>query len=263
VTGPLLGRLLDPRQPVEVQVAAVRAFGQFPEPAGAAERLLEPSRWPTYTPPVREAVLNVLVARDAHAIRLLDALARGEVAASAVGSQRRARLENSKNPVIGERARAWFAASGGRARETYDRLRPAVEALTGDTRRGADLFAAQCRACHTFKGAGGSVGPDLSGIRTQPAEAILQHLLLPDAEITAGYETYSIDTRDGRTLVGRIDSETPMSLTLRDVASQTHAILRSDVSSIAHMPGSLMPAGLDQALSAQALADVIAYLKAP
>jgi putative heme-binding domain-containing protein len=257
-----LVRLVDPREPAEVQVAAVRALGQFPDAAGSADHLLDGARWKSYTPLVREAVLTLVVARDSYAMRLLDAVARGEIAASALGLPRRARLEGSKNAAVGDRARALFAQAGaGSAGEAYARLRPVVETLTGDAPRGATLFTAHCRACHAFDGAGGSVGPDLSGIRSQPVEAILQHLIVPDAEIAAGYETYSIETKDGRTIVGRIESETPASLTVRDVASQAHAILRTGVASIAAIPGSLMPAGFDQSLSAEALADLIAYVK--
>jgi putative heme-binding domain-containing protein len=125
------------------------------------------------------------------------------------------------------------------------------------------VFTAHCRACHTFNGQGGSLGPDLSGVRSQTADAILLHVLAPDAEITAGYEAYTVELRDGQTQVGRIESETPQSLTLRDAASATRTIRRPDIAAISLLPGSLMPAGFDQALSAQALADVVAYLRAP
>jgi putative heme-binding domain-containing protein len=247
---------------VAVQTAAVRALGTFPDATGAAARLVEPSRWLAYTPQVRETALTVLVSRDAPVRILFDAIERGDIAASAVGAARRDRLEDHRNQALRARARALFAGAGaGGGREAYERLRPAVEALTGDERRGAALFTAQCRACHTFNGAGGSLGPDLSGMPGQPADAILLHVLAPDAEITAGYETYTVELRDGRALVGRIESEAPQSVALRDAASGLHTVLRSDIRTMSLVPGSLMPAGFDQALSAQALADLIAYLR--
>jgi putative heme-binding domain-containing protein len=125
------------------------------------------------------------------------------------------------------------------------------------------VFATHCRTCHTFNGQGGTLGPDLSGLGSQPADAILRHVLVPDAEITAGYQGYLVELRDGRTLAGRIESEAPQSLTLHDAASATHTVLRADMSSLTLLPGSLMPAGFDQALSPQGLADLIAYLRAP
>ena len=124
------------------------------------------------------------------------------------------------------------------------------------------IFASYCATCHTFGDVGGRLGPDLSGIRNQPADAILLHALVPDYEITPGYQCYVLDTRDGRTLVGRMESEAPNSLTLRDGSSQSHVILRGDVVTVSASPRSLMPADLERTMSEQELADVIGYLKA-
>jgi putative heme-binding domain-containing protein len=121
---------------------------------------------------------------------------------------------------------------------------------------------AHCAACHAVDGAGGQVGPDLSGIRNQPADAILLHVIAPDYEISAGYQAYVVETRDRRTLVGRLESEAPNSLTLRDGASQQHVILRSDVVSVSASTRSLMPPELERAMSEQDMADLIAWLKA-
>jgi putative heme-binding domain-containing protein len=239
-------------------------MAEFPDATGAVARLSDAGRWARYTPEVREAVLTVLTSRAATVRLLLEALDRGDVAVSALGPSRRRRLEQHRDDAIRERATALFAAvPASTGRDAYERLRPAVESLTGVASRGAPLFATHCRACHTFNGQGGAIGPDLSGLRSQTADAILRHVLVPDAEITAGFEAYTVEFRDGRALAGRIESEAPQSLTLRDAASAVHTVLRADVASISALPGSLMPAGFDQALSAQELADLIAFLLAP
>jgi putative membrane-bound dehydrogenase-like protein len=260
---PQLTSLLDPRQPTAVQAAAARALGDLPEAAGAAASLLDRTRWVRYTPQVRETVLQVLVGRDANITVLLDALERGDIDPSTIPPGRRSRLEQHPTEAHATRAQRIFARTAGPSgsREVYERLRPAVDRLTGSADRGAPLFATHCRACHTFNDGGGAIGPDLSGVRSQPADALLRHILVPEAEITAGYETYVAELRDGRTIAGRIESEAPQSLTLRDAASVLHTVLRSDLAAVSRQPGSLMPAGFDQALSAQELADLIAYLR--
>ena len=68
-------------------------------------------------------------------------------------------------------------------------------------------------------------------------------------------------TRDERTVFGRLDTEAPSSMTLRDAAGQAHTILRTDIKSMTAATSSLMPAGLDQTMSSGELADLIAYLK--
>jgi putative heme-binding domain-containing protein len=264
-SGAQVAALIDPRQPAAVQAAAVRALGQVPAATGALELLVEPARWARFTPEVRDAALASLVGRAAGVRLLLDAIERGRIDAAAIPPARRARLEQHRDGALATRAQGVFARAGGSEdnRDAYARLRPAVQAVTGAATRGAGVFATHCRTCHTFNGQGGTLGPDLSGLGSQPADAILRHVLVPDAEITAGYQGYLVELRDGRTLAGRIESEAPQSLTLHDAASATHTVLRADMSSLTLLPGSLMPAGFDQALSPQGLADLIAYLRAP
>ena len=134
-------------------------------------------------------------------------------------------------------------------------------AHTGDPARGATAFTKYCAACHSFNDRGGGVGPDLSGIRNQPADALLLHIALPDYEITPGYEAYTVGVRDGRTLIGRLESEAPNSLTLRDGTGQSHTIARTEITSMTAATSSLMPAGFAEAMSPGELADLIAYLK--
>ena len=87
-------------------------------------------------------------------------------------------------------------------------------------------------------------------------------MLVPDYEVSPGYQAYVIETRGRQTLVGRLESEAPNSLTLRDGAGQQHVILRSDVISVSASTRSLMPPELERAMTGQDMRDLIAYLKA-
>ena len=261
-SAPLL-QLLAPTRPAVVQVAAVRALTRMRDTTAAAS-LLEPARWQAYTPRVRDAVLTAMTAEDRLVHILLDAVARKDVSPAAIGASRARRLVAHRDPRISTRARTLLAgldAAGGLP--MYQRARTDVLARPGVPSRGRQQFAAQCVACHTFGSGGGRVGPDLSGIRNQPADTLLLHILVPDYEITPGYESYAVQTRDGRTLTGRLESETAGSLTIRDAAGEAHTVLRTDVASLAAAQGSLMPATFHEVLSSQDLADLIAYLKAP
>ena len=146
--------------------------------------------------------------------------------------------------------------------QVYERLRATLLTRTANATSGKLVFARHCSACHTVHGAGGQVGPDLSGIRNQPADAILLHVVVPDYEIAAGYQAYAVQTRDGRTIVGRLESEAPNSVTIRDGSSQRQVILRSEVISISASTYSLMPNELERTMSEQDLANLIGYLKA-
>ncbi len=134
-----------------------------------------------------------------------------------------------RNAAIQKRARALLAGlESGDRMQIYERLRGTVlEPDRERVERQEGLRRALCDLSRDRRRLADSVGPDLSGIRNQPADAILLHVLVPDYEIAAGYQSYVVETRDGRTLVGRLESEAPNSVTLRDGASQAHVILRS------------------------------------
>jgi putative membrane-bound dehydrogenase-like protein len=260
--GRTLQSLIAPRQSSEIQVAAVRAVLQLRDRTATAS-LLERGRWQAFTPQVRETVLSILLSDESQTTILLDAIERGSIDGAALGPSRRTRLMTHRDAVIQKRARALLAGlESGDRMQIYDRLRGAVLERTASAASGRKVFAGHCASCHAIDGTGGQVGPDLSGLRNQPADAILLHVVVPDYEIAAGYQTYVVETRDGRTLVGRLESEAPNSLTLRDGAAQAHVILRSDVVSMSASVRSLMPAELERAMSEQDLADLIGYLKA-
>jgi len=260
--GRTLQGLIAPRRSSEIQVAAVRALLQLGDRAGAAS-LLERARWQTFTPQVRETVIAALLSDDAQTTILLDAIEQGSIEGVALGPSRRSRLMTHRDASIQKRARALLAGlESGDRMLVYDRLRGTVLSRTASPPSGKNVFAAHCATCHAIDGTGGQVGPDLSGIRNQPADAILLHVVVPDYDIAAGYQSYVVETRDGRTLVGRLEAEAPNSVTLRDGAAQAHVILRSDVLSMSASIRSLMPAELERAMSEQDLADLIAYLKA-
>ena len=261
LAGPFLERLLATHLPSQIQIAAVRALAQLHDDR-AISTLVNAARWATFTPAVREAVFSSLLGDAQHTLTLLSALEQGSIPITAVGPSRRARLLNHRDDDIRERARRAFAAvTSGDRMQVYERLRAALANKAGDPARGQHVFAAHCASCHAVGGAGGQLGPDLSGIRNQPADAILLHVLVPDFEITPAYEGYVVETRDGKTLVGRLESEAPNSLTLRDASSQPHVVLRDQVASMTASTTSLMPSELERAMSEQDLADLIRFLK--
>jgi putative membrane-bound dehydrogenase-like protein len=262
LAGTTLTGLLASHYSSEIQIAAVRALAQLPDRAAVAT-LVDPRRWEGFTPQVREAVLSNLMTGDRQTLVLLDALDKKSIGGTELGASRRSRLMNHRNPEIKARARGLLAAAeSGDRMQVYERLRGTVLNQPANAARGKQVFASQCAVCHAVDGTGGQVGPDLSGIRNQPAEAILLHLVVPDYEIAAGYQAYVVQTRDGSTLTGRLESEAANSVTLRDGSSQQHAILRRDIVAMAASTHSLMPTELERAMTEQALADLIAYLKA-
>src|SRR5262249_57106867 len=118
------------------------------------------------------------------------------------------------------------AMAGERARAYQSYLD--VIKLVPDPARGRTVFRRECAQCHRLDQEGTAVGPDLFGIRNQPKEAILLHILVPDHEITPGFAAYTVATRDGRVLTGLIASEAPSSLTLLQPLGKEETIPRDE-----------------------------------
>ena len=258
--GAALQSLIAPQTPNELQAAAVRALSQLPG-AKAGEWFVERERWRSYTPPVRDAVLTAMLSQPALQLVLLEAVEKGVVQPWAVPANRRNPLLKHRDAAVAARAAKAFQPQGAADRMKVYEDHKAILALPANAKNGKAVFVKTCAACHQFAGEGQRVGPELTGVRLQPAEAILLHILVPDAEIYPGFTTYEAETKDGRSLTGLLTSDTPTSVTLRAAQGIEETILRSNLAKLTSSSTSLMPNELEKTMTRQELADLMAFLK--
>ncbi|VTS03779.1 heme-binding protein : Putative membrane-bound dehydrogenase OS=Singulisphaera acidiphila (strain ATCC BAA-1392 / DSM 18658 / VKM B-2454 / MOB10) GN=Sinac_7042 PE=4 SV=1: HEAT_2: Cytochrom_C [Gemmata massiliana] len=136
----------------------------------------------------------------------------------------------------------------------------------GDVRRGQLVFNSaktNCVACHKVGYVGGTVGPDLTKIGSIRTERdLLESVVFPSASFVRSYEPVRVVTTDDRTLNGVLKKDAPDEIVIVVAADKEERIARADIGSIAPSIVSLMPAGMEQLLTPQELADLIAFLKA-
>ena len=84
---------------------------------------------------------------------------------------------------------------------------------------------------------------------------------MPSASIVRDYGTVNILTEEGRTISGVITSEKANALTIQQSTGQQTQVSKDEVIKMQSNPVSIMPNGLDEAMSEQDLADVVKYLK--
>jgi putative membrane-bound dehydrogenase-like protein len=138
-------------------------------------------------------------------------------------------------------------------------------AMHGDAKHGAEVFfspAALCSSCHTYRGRGADVGPDLSEVRKKYGQAeILDAILNPSAAIAFGFDTWLIETTEGQLLSGFIlaDGENVL---LKDTSGKRSVIAAADIAARTKQKLSTMPDNVGLGLSPQDLADVVALLSA-
>ncbi|WP_461785569.1 PVC-type heme-binding CxxCH protein [Prosthecobacter sp.] len=224
------------------------------QPQGGVEFLLE--GWDQRTPALRVQILETLLSNDAWTLALLK---RPE--AKSADAATRARLMKHPKKNIANLAEKVFADSTSATRAAVvEKFKPALK-LQGDAARGKAVFASVCISCHKLDGVGLELGPDLRSVAQHDAEKLLNSILDPSAIIEPGFMAYHCTLKSGEQLYGVIATETSASLTLKMAGNITKSVLRSDVASLKSAGTSLMPEGLEAAMTPQSLADLIAYLK--
>ncbi len=259
LAGPPLLRLAGGERDEDLRIAAIRALSGFAKPE-VVKALLAPGKWGGYTPVLREVVLSALLSNPAHLTALLDAMEAGHLPAAAVPRVRRGALLNSKDAVLRARAEKLWSGPPADRQKAMESAKAAL-ALKADAKNGKVIFKNLCATCHRLDREGFELGPDLLDMRNQTKESILFHIVAPEAEVNVAYAPYLVETRDGRAFAGILSSENPTSITLRMPLGTEETLLRANISKLEALPGSLMPAGLEQAMSQQELADLVGYLK--
>jgi putative membrane-bound dehydrogenase-like protein len=132
--------------------------------------------------------------------------------------------------------------------------------LTGDPARGKDTVT-RCLMCHTIAGTGAEVGPALDGWgRGKSAEVVATAIVRPNAEIAHGYDGTELRTKDGLTIQGLLIKEGDP-LMMRSMGGITQIVPADRVASRRRMQESLMMSAAQLGLTAQDVADLVAFLR--
>jgi putative heme-binding domain-containing protein len=92
---------------------------------------------------------------------------------------------------------------------------------------------------------------------------LLEDILDPNKEVVYDYRSYLLVTNRGQMLTGLLGSESGTTVKLRRADGAEDVVLRSDIQELRASGKSLMPEGLEQLLTVQGLADVLAFLREP
>jgi putative heme-binding domain-containing protein len=136
----------------------------------------------------------------------------------------------------------------------------APERSTGDPEAGSGVYQRSgCVTCHTIRGAGGFLGPDLTDVGAKRALRYLrQSVTDPSADISLDYRSVSVTDRQGRTVSGVHLNEDEYSIHLRDADGNLRSFFKRDLAAIALPRQSLMPSYTS--LSPVDLDNLVAYL---
>ena len=194
---------------------------------------------------------------------LLQAIQNGVIPANQVPFARRAVLLRSTDAQVKELAMELFGNAAPSPRKEVIAKYQTALSMKGDASRGKVVFETACATCHRAGDLGKDVGPNLATIRQWNADQVLSNILDPNREVAPNFVSYTIETKDGRTLDGIIADESAASVTLKRADDVTETVLRRDIISISGSGLSLMPEGLEAAITVEQMADLIAFLLPP
>ena len=130
----------------------------------------------------------------------------------------------------------------------------------GDARAGEQFFFGKgnCGGCHSVRGRGGWIGPDLSEIgRRHSLSEIETALREPGRRITPGFQVATVRLRDGASIRGLLKNESTFDLQLQGLDGRLHLLTRDQISGVDRDKNALMPA-VDA--GAPEYPDLLAYL---
>jgi len=135
----------------------------------------------------------------------------------------------------------------------------------GDIRRGQAIFNSQkaaCSTCHTIGYLGGHIGPDLTSIgQVRTERDLLESIVYPSASFVRSYEPYIVKTKSEEEYSGILQKDAPDEVVLVTGPTTEVRVARTEIAEMRPGTVSVMPAGLDQQLTRQELADLVAFLK--
>ena len=114
----------------------------------------------------------------------------------------------------------------------------------GDTAAGEQFFFGKgnCHTCHTVRGRGGWIGPDLSDIATHRSLSEIESALNQTGRQTArNYTVANVRLRDGTSLRGLVKNESTFDMQLQGLDGQLHLLTRDEIAAEDREKNSLMP----------------------
>ncbi|GAA4301588.1 c-type cytochrome [Compostibacter hankyongensis] len=254
----LLKSLIVPREPLPVQLAALRALSLVPG-LEVSQYILQ--RWLTLSPELRNAAINAFMSDDRRIDLLLNAVASGKINTGEISWSQSVRLRSLGNMELRKRARTLLTQKSDERENVIKDYRAALS-LKGDAAKGKAIFQQNCSVCHQVRGKEGrAFGPDLGTVHAWAPSDIMINILDPNRSIAHGYDSWDVSLNNGESAQGIISEETPTAITLSDANGHTSNIARQDIKSLKALKLSPMPLGLEKKIDKQQMADLLSFLR--
>jgi putative membrane-bound dehydrogenase-like protein len=252
---PVMKNLLTSNQPVELTTAAIALLKKF---SATSTSPLIYDILPKAGPGLKRDLVTILTANGTTALELFKRMDKGEFPTAWVDVEKRWAYQRGKGEMAELAKKLFGEANSNRAAVVTAYLDAAKK--PGDAKKGQQVFATICITCHKHGTMGVDVGPPLSDVKVKPPEGLLSDILDPNRMFEARWSAYSIETKDGRTLSGLIQNETSDAIVLAMMGGAKETISRSAIKEMKSLDRTLMPDGLEAAITKEQMSDLLAFL---
>lgn len=144
----------------------------------------------------------------------------------------------------------------------FEPVRIVPQIAGGDWKAGRALYhgKAACFTCHTIRGEGQAVGPDLTNQMHRDYNSVLNDLKKPSATLNPDALAYVVTQTSGVITTGTRHAETGDELQLAQPGGAIARIKKSDIKKTEPLPVSLMPEGIEKLLTPAELRDLMTFL---
>lgn len=253
---PMMRGLLTGNPSAEMSGAAVALLKRF---AATSTAPLIYELLPKVGPAVKRELVPILTGNATTALALFKRMEKGEFPTAWVDVETRWRYQRGAGEMAVLAKKLFGEASGDRAGVVSEYMASATT-MKGDAGRGKQVFAMVCTACHKHGDLGVDVGPPLADVKVKPPEALLSDILDPNRMFEARWSAYQIDTKDGRLLSGLVTAESADHVTVAMMGGATETLARGAIKEMKSLDRTLMPVGLEAAITKEQMADLLAFL---
>lgn len=256
--GDELKRLIRPQESVRLQQQVLSYLSKAGE-EDYVRFLLD--RWTGLSPELRNVAVASLLTSKERIHSLLEGLESGTVMPSHIPWGNTVFLMNQKDPSIRNRARELLVPSASGRDAVIERYQASLE-IEGIPENGLRVYEENCAVCHQMtEDRGFHYGPDLASLRNRRYASILNDILDPNLSISDGYDLWQLVLGTGETVQGIVLQETPGAIELAQAGGLQRTISRAEISSMEALPVSGMAQGLENQLTIDEMADLLAFIK--
>ena len=130
----------------------------------------------------------------------------------------------------------------------------------GDAKKGKEVYARNCAACHKFGDIGGDIGPQLEGVNNRGLERLVEDIIDPNRNIDIAFHYSIVEMKDGRVFTGLKRRVINESIVFATVDGKETALQKNQIKLQRKLPLSIMPTGFGQSIPTGEFSNLIEYL---